>query len=66
LIRLEVLFPNLFGIRFIGYGAVGIADAAGGTEFRVNVSGSLVDLDFEFAGLSFNAHQVCVGNHLDV
>jgi len=57
---------NFFGIGFIGHRTVGVADAAGGTEFRVNVSGSLVDLDFEIAAFSFDADQVCVGDHLDV
>jgi len=57
---------NFFGIGLVGHRTVGIANAAGGAKFRVNVSGSLVDLDLELAGLSFDADQVCVSDHLDI
>jgi hypothetical protein len=57
---------DFFRIWLIGHRTVDVTNAAGGTEFRVNVSGSLVDFDFEIAAFSFDADHVCVGDHLDV
>jgi hypothetical protein len=62
----QLLLRQLLRIWLICHRTVGVADAAGGTKIRVNVSGSLVDFDFEIAAFSFDADQVCVGDHLDV
>ena len=60
------LLLKLFWIWLIRHRTVDVTNAAGGTEFRVNVSGSLVDFDLELTAFSFDADQVCVCDHLDV